>query len=79
MEFVQYHLTHCDGLVCDVISVSLHMSVITQSGESPLMVAAGSGKTEVVSLLVKAGAALDLQDKALIPSLSNAVCVLVRL
>ena len=54
------------------------MSVITQWGESPLMLAARSGRTEVVSLLVKAGAALDLQDKvykhvALIPSLSNAV------
>ena len=39
------------------------MSVITQSGDSPLMKAAGSGKTEVVSLLVKAGAALDMQDQ----------------
>ena len=55
--------TWSDGLVCDVISVSLHMSVITQDGESPLMEAARSGKTEVVSLLVKAGAALDLQNK----------------
>ena len=60
------------------------MSVITQYGESPLMLAARSGRTEVVSLLVKAGAALDLQDKvykhvALIPSLSSAECVLVRL
>ena len=53
------------------ISVSLHMSIITQDGESPLMEAARSvlmeaarsGKTEVVSLLVKAGAALDLQNK----------------
>ena len=55
------------GLVCNepslpVISVSLHMSVITQDGESPLMEAAWRGETEVVSLLVKAGAALDLQD-----------------
>ena len=39
------------------------MSVITQWGESPLMVAARRDRTEVVSLLVKAGAALDLQDK----------------
>ena len=46
-----------------VISVSLHMCIITQSGESPLMVATWSGKTEVVSLLVKAGAALDLQNQ----------------
>ena len=50
-------------LVCDVISVSLHMSVIVQYGHSPLMEPAWSGKTEVVSLLVKAGAALDLQNK----------------
>ena len=39
------------------------MSVVTQSGDSPLMEAARRGKTEVVSLLVKAGAALDLQDQ----------------
>ena len=39
------------------------MSVITQWGESPLMEAARSGRTEVISLLVKAGAALDLQNK----------------
>ena len=39
------------------------MSVITQDGDSPLMLAARSGKTEVVSLLVKAGATLDLQDE----------------
>ena len=49
------------GLV--VISVSLHISVITQWGYSPLMEAAWWGRTEVVSLLVKAGATLDLQDK----------------
>ena len=53
----------CNEPSAPVISVSLHMSVITQRGESPLMLAAGSGKTEVVSLLVKAGAALDLQNK----------------
>ena len=39
------------------------MSVITQSGDFPLMVAASSNDTELVSLLVKAGAALDLQDQ----------------
>ena len=60
--------TLSDGLVCNepslpVISVSLHMSVITQRGDSPLMEAVGSGRTEVVSLLVKAGAALDLKDQ----------------
>ena len=46
-----------------VIIVSLHMSIITQSGESPLTLAARNGETEVVSLLVKAGAALDLQNE----------------
>ena len=45
------------------IQMYVHMSVITQSEESPLMKAAKWGRTEVVSLLVKAGAALDLQDK----------------
>ena len=39
------------------------MSVITQDEESALMLAASEGRTEVVSLLVKAGAALDLQNK----------------
>ena len=45
------------------VIVSLHMSVIAQRGESPLTLAARNGETEVVSLLVKAGAALDLQNK----------------
>ena len=53
----------CNEPSLPVISVSLHMSVITQWGESPLILAARSGKTEVVSLLVKAGAALDLKDQ----------------
>ena len=44
---------------CEVISVSLHMSVITQDGDSPLMMAAKKGRTKVISLLVKAGATLD--------------------
>ena len=53
----------CNEPSLPVVSVSLHMSIITQSGESPLMLAARSGRTEVVSLLVMAGAALDLQDQ----------------
>ena len=48
---------------CEVISVSLHVSVITQDGDSALMLAARQGKTEVVSLLLKAGANTDLQNK----------------
>ena len=39
------------------------MYVIKQWGNSALMKAGWRGETEVVSLLVKAGAALDLQDK----------------
>ena len=53
----------CNEPSLPIISVSLHMSVISQDGDSPLMVAASWGRTEVVSLLVKAGAALDLQNK----------------
>ena len=53
----------CNEPSLPVVSVSLHMSVISQSGDSPLILAARWGKTEVVSLLVKAGAALDLQNK----------------
>ena len=60
--------TWTDGLVCDepfceVIGVSLHMSVIAQYGDSVLMLAAQEGRTEVVSLLLEAGANTDLQNK----------------
>ena len=48
------------GPFCEVISVSLHMSIITQYA---LLMAARQGKTEVVSLLLKAGANIDLQNK----------------
>ena len=60
MSCIHYIFSHS---VLQFTSVSLHMSVITQSGDFPLMEAVRSGKTEVVSLLVKAGAALDLQNK----------------
>ena len=53
----------CDEPFCEVISVSLHMSVITQDGDCALMIAAREGRTEVFSLLVKAGANIDLQDE----------------
>ena len=56
----------CDKPFCEVISVSLHMSVITQDGDSALMMAARLwGATEVVSLLlyIEAGANTDLQNK----------------
>ena len=47
--------------------VILHMSVITQNGDSALMKAAYKGHSEVVVELVKAKANLDLQN--------NIVCV----
>ena len=43
--------------------VILHVSVITQDGESALMVAAREGKTEVVVELVEAGANVDMQTQ----------------
>ena len=43
--------------------VILHMSVITQGGDTALMLAASDGKTESVVELVKAGANVDMQDK----------------
>ena len=42
--------------------VILHMSVITQDGDSALMEAARWGYTEIVAELVKAKANLDLQN-----------------
>ena len=39
------------------------MSVITQNGDSALMMAAKEGRTEVVPLLLEAGANLHLQNK----------------
>ena len=53
----------CDEPFCEVISVSLHVSVITQDGESALTMAAWNDETEVVSLLLKAGANIHLQNK----------------
>ena len=39
------------------------MSIITQDGETALMKAAWDGHTEVVDVLVKAGANKDLQNE----------------
>ena len=41
------------------------MSVIIQNGSSALMMAAEVGRTEVVSLLLEAGANIELQNKVL--------------
>ena len=48
---------------CEVTSVSLHMSVITQYGDTALIKAVRKGRTEVASLLLKAGANIDLQNE----------------
>ena len=53
----------CNEPFCEVFSVSLHMSVITQWGASALMMAAKWGRTEDVSLLLEAGANIHLQNK----------------
>ena len=53
----------CDEPFCEVISVSLHVSVVTQDGDSALMIAAREGKSKVISLLLKAGANIDLQNE----------------
>ena len=57
-----HHLLTCWKSL-EVISVSLHMSVITQGGDSALMDAAWKGMTEVVSLLLKAGANIHVQNE----------------
>ena len=44
------------------VSHYIIMSVITQYGESALMMAVRRGTTEVVSLLLKAGANIHLQN-----------------
>ena len=68
--FHYYILTHvvnglvCDEFFCEVISVSPHMSVITQYGDTALMFATMRGNADVVSLLLaEAGANTDLQNK----------------
>ena len=53
----------CDEPFCEVISVLPYMSVITQDGDSVLMMAARKGRWDVVSLLLEAGANTDLQNK----------------
>ena len=55
----------CDDTFYEVISVShtLHMSVITQDGDSALILATRKGRTEVVSQLLEAGAKIHLQNE----------------
>ena len=72
---MSHFLSKCIVLLTQFTSVSLHMCFIIQSGDSLLILAAMSGRTEVVSLLVKAGAALDLQDQ--VNMWHHCVCVLI--
>ena len=53
------------GLICSC-HYHIHMSIITQDGDTALMLASREGKTEVVDQLINAGATLDLQDKVCI-------------
>ena len=68
---VELHRELCTFLQCKLciykpfceVSVSLHMSVITQFwGNSVLIMAVRWGMTEVISLLLKAGVNVHLQD-----------------
>ena len=54
-------ITHESAVFVLVVSVTLHMSIISQDGWSALMWAAGWGHTEVVKQLLEAGANTDLQ------------------
>ena len=69
----------CDEPFCEVISVSLHMSVITQNGDTALMMAVRRGMTEVISLLLEAGANTDLQDKVYIIGERERAYLVVRM
>ena len=53
------------------------MSIITQNGYTALMSASWKGMTEVVTQLVKAGSALDLQNDVCISVRFGSSCVCV--
>ena len=55
--------------------IILHMSIITQTGYSALMIAASDGYTETVAELVQAKANLDLQSNVRIQRYSHDVHV----
>ena len=61
-----YHTHYTLNMICNHECIHVPFtttSVITQLGETALMEAASSGRTEVVVELVKANANLDIQDK----------------
>ena len=60
-----YHTHYTLNMICDHECIHVPFtttSVITQSGDTALMIAARRGHTEVVVELVKAKANLDLQN-----------------
>ena len=63
---MQYHILTHEVMVWCVMNFSVKpsvSSVIQQNGDSAMMIAARWGWTEVVSLLLKAGANKHLQNK----------------
>ena len=61
-----YHTHYTLNMICNHECIHVPFtttSVITQSGETALMIAVSEGHTEVVVELVKAKANLDLQDQ----------------
>ena len=53
--------------------IILHMSVITQDGDSALMTEACYGRTETVKELIKAKANLELQNKVILYDHNNSM------
>ena len=53
--------------------IILHMSVITQDGDSALLKAAYYRRTEIVKELIKAKANLDLQNKVILYDHNNSM------
>ena len=66
---VQYLLTY--GVMVYIVGSHLHMIVIIQDGYFPLMM---TGKTEIVSLLLKAGAAVDQRNVVNMRTKCSSLC-----
>ena len=59
---IQYLQCVMTSVYSECVCHTIYMSVITQDGQSALMMAARCGKTDVAVELVKAGANVDMQD-----------------
>ena len=65
LSIYMYHTHYTLNMICNHECIHVPFtttSVITQSGETVLMIAVSEGRTEVVVELVKAKANLDLQN-----------------